>query len=164
MYRTVLLLTLFFPLGLSAQHDLKQLLDKENNNSIPYVRPGELAHFENKPVLLDAREKREYNVSHIEGAKYVGYEYFNLKKTLKQLPNINDTIVVYCSLGVRSEDIAEQLKAKGYKNVFNLYGGIFEWKNESYEVIDSKGNVTEKVHAFDQHWGKWLKKGEKVYD
>ena len=72
-------------------------------------------------------------------------------------------IVVYCSLGIRSEKISEKLKAEGYSNVRNLYGGIFEWKNKGFEVFDSEGKETEKVHAYSKSWSKWLKNGEKIY-
>jgi len=72
--------------------------------------------------------------------------------------------VVYCSIGVRSEDIGEKLMDAGYNNVTNLYGGIFEWKNKGNQVYDTLGNETERVHAFNKHWGKLLSKGEKVYD
>ena len=39
-------------------------------------------------------------------------------------------IIVYCSIGVRSEDIGEKLKELGYTKILNLYGGIFDWKNK----------------------------------
>ena len=72
--------------------------------------------------------------------------------------------MVYCSLGVRSEDIAEKLKKAGYTAVFNLYGGIFEWKNKGFSVVDLQNKETQKVHAYSKNWGKWLLKGEKIYD
>jgi len=72
--------------------------------------------------------------------------------------------VVYCSLGIRSETIAHKLIKKGYTNVYNLYGGIFEWKNNDFVVLDTEGSETEKVHAFNKNWGKWLTKGKKVYE
>ena len=72
-------------------------------------------------------------------------------------------IVVYCSIGVRSAKIAQQLKDEGYTNVFNLYGGIFEWKNNNFQVFDLKEKETEKVHVYDKDWAIWLIKGEKVY-
>ena len=77
-------------------------------------------------------------------------------------PNKNKTIVVYCSIGYRSEKIAEKLRRKGY-TVFNLYGGIFDWKNKGNTVVDSLGNTTEKVHAYNEAWSKWLFNGQKVY-
>ena len=119
--------------------------------------------IKNDVVLLDAREQNEYDVSHLKNAVFVGYDSFNLKKTLKKLPNKNTKIVVYCSLGIRSEEIAEKLKKVGYTNVLNLYGGIFEWKNNNYNVFSSEGKATEKVHTFSVEWKKWLLKGEKIY-
>ncbi|TNE57322.1 MAG: rhodanese-like domain-containing protein [Bacteroidetes bacterium] len=112
-------------------------------------------------VLLDAREPREYAVSHLKGAVQVGYDHFELDK----LPKLdkNSRIVVYCSVGYRSEKIAEKLIQAGYKNVSNLYGGIFEWVNQGHSVYNAKGR-TQKVHAYDRTWGVWLNKGEKVYE
>jgi rhodanese-related sulfurtransferase len=112
-------------------------------------------------VLLDAREINEFKVCHIEGARCIGYNNFSIE-VMENIPKDSE-IVIYCSLGVRSEHIGEQLKEAGYKNVKNLYGGIFEWKYKDQVVVDKKGNPTEKVHAYDENWSKWLLKGEKVY-
>ena len=117
-----------------------------------------------KAILLDARDEKEFNVSHLKNAIRVGYDDFKLNETLKKLPEDKNTkIVVYCSLGIRSETVAHKLINKGYTNVFNLYGGIFEWKNANFQVVDTLGKPTEKVHTFSKNWSKWLKKGEKVY-
>ena len=72
--------------------------------------------------------------------------------------------MVYCSLGVRSEDIAEQLKKAGYNKVKNLYGGIFEWKNNGFPIYNLENKETDSIHTFSMKWSKWLKKGIKVYD
>jgi len=148
----------------NAQKNLSGLLKKMNQETIPYIYADSLSKIDNKVILLDAREKKEYKVSHLKGALFVGYNKFNLKKTMKNLPNKEAKIVVYCSLGVRSEDVAEKLKKAGYKNVLNLYGGIFEWKNHDFKVYNTKEKETEKVHAFDKEWGVWLKKGKKVFN
>lgn len=114
-----------------------------------------------KPVLLDARASKEYNVCHITGGRWVGYEDFSLNK-VKNIPK-NSPIVVYCSVGYRSERIGEQLQKAGYTNVRNLYGGIFEWINAGYNVFDNQQNITTKVHGYSTSWGIWVKKGEVVY-
>lgn len=112
-------------------------------------------------VLLDTREMNEFKVSHIEGARYIGYNNFSIS-SLNDIPK-DAEIVVYCSLGVRSEQIGEKLKEAGFENVKNLYGGIFEWKYQDQVVIDKKGNETDEVHTYDEEWSKWLLKGNKVY-
>lgn len=148
-----------------AQSSLKQLLKKYNQETIPYIYVNDINTNDNETIFLDAREKKEFEISHLKKATYVGYNNFNLKRTLKKLPkDKNSKIIVYCSLGVRSEDIAEKIKAAGYTNVFNLYGGIFEWKNNEKSVYDSQNKLTNKVHAFDKEWGTWLNKGIKVYE
>lgn len=112
-------------------------------------------------VLLDTRELVEYNVSHIEGSRYIGYNTFSIE-SLNDIPKDAD-IIVYCSLGVRSELIGEKLQEAGYENVKNLYGGIFEWMYQNKIVVNKKGNATDKIHTYDEKWSQWLLKGKKVY-
>ncbi len=113
-------------------------------------------------VFLDTRSSEEYNVSHIEGARFVDYETFDISQ-LENLPR-DSAIVVYCSVGYRSERIGEQLLSAGFSNVRNLYGGIFEWKNEHRQVVNKASQPTDSVHAFNRLWGIWLHEGIKVYD
>jgi rhodanese-related sulfurtransferase len=150
----------FFSFG---QKTLEELLKVHNNNAVPYISVQELAMPKTEAVILDAREPEEYKVSHLKDAIFVGFNTFDLETTTPQLHNKQQHIVVYCSLGIRSETIAEKLKKAGYTNVYNLYGGIFEWKNEDFPVYNAAEQETDSVHAFSKVWGKWLLKGVKVY-
>lgn len=111
--------------------------------------------------ILDAREKKEYEVSHLPNAKWVGYDHFD-KNALKDIAK-EEIIVVYCSIGYRSEKIGEKLKKMGYSRVYNLYGGIFEWTNRQYLLVDNKNQTTTNIHAYNKEWGAWLDKGNKKY-
>ena len=146
-----------------SQETLSELLTIHNTKAIPYITAQELAMPKTKAIILDARELEEYNVSHIKKAIFVGYNSFQIDLIKNKLSNKNETIVVYCSLGIRSESIANKLKKAGYNNVFNLYGGIFEWKNNNFKVYNSEGKETDNIHAFSKEWSKWLLKGNKVY-
>ncbi|WP_283636120.1 rhodanese-like domain-containing protein [Aquaticitalea lipolytica] len=146
-----------------SQETLSELLTIHNTKAIPYITVQELAMPKTKAIILDARELEEYNVSHIKEAIFVGYNSFQIDLVKNKLPNKNETIVVYCSLGIRSESIANKLKKAGYNKVFNLYGGIFEWKNNNFKVYNSEGKETDNIHAFSKEWSKWLLKGNKVY-
>jgi rhodanese-related sulfurtransferase len=162
--KKILLLFLLISSTIVAQNKLDKLLDKWNTRNVPYISVETLAMPKTSAILLDARDEKEFNVSHLDSAIRVGYGDFKIKETLKKLPkNKNTKIVVYCSLGIRSETVAYKLIQEGYTNVYNLYGGIFEWKNANFQVKDTLGNSTEKVHTFNKNWSKWLKKGEKVY-
>ncbi|WP_397445241.1 rhodanese-like domain-containing protein [Polaribacter sp. R77954] len=147
-----------------GQKKLDKLLHKWNKRNVPYMSVETLALPKTDAILLDAREPKEFEVSHLENAICVGYDKFKIKETLAKLPeDKNAKIVVYCSLGIRSETVAHKIIEAGYTNVYNLYGGIFEWKNANFQVVDTLGNSTEKVHTFNKDWSKWLKKGKKVY-
>lgn len=149
--------------SLFSQEKISEILKKYNTETIPYIYPDSLQKLSNV-ILLDAREKREFEVSHLPNSLYVGYQNFDLKKVKKLLPNKDAKIIVYCTLGVRSEDIGEKLKKAGYTRVLNLFGGIFEWKNRGYRVFDTKNKETENVHVCNTYWSQWLKKGKKIYE
>ena len=164
-----ILILFFLALGANmfAQNyeSFEELKNEIISKTIPLISAEDLKKVENtkKPLLIiDAREKKEYNVSHIKKAKYVGYDNFKISK-LKRVDK-NTTIVVYCSVGYRSEKIGEKLKKAGFKKVMNLQGGIFDWKNKGYPVYDNKGKETKKIHTYSKSWGKWLTKGEKIYE
>lgn len=163
MKKIITYIIICFSISSFSQENLSELLKKYNSESIPYITVEDLSKQENV-IILDSRELSEYKTSHLQDAICVGYDNFNLKKTKKKLTNKKQTIVVYCSLGIRSEDIAEKLKKAGYTNVYNLYGGIFEWKNNDFKVYDSKEKETDSIHTFNKEWSKWLKKGVKIYD
>ncbi|TXE19312.1 rhodanese-like domain-containing protein [Psychroserpens burtonensis] len=149
--------------SMSAQDSLDDLLKQYNHNTVPYISVQELAMPKTEAIILDAREQSEYAVSHIKDAIFVGYDHFNLEQTIQHLQDRNQAIVVYCSLGIRSETIANRLKKAGYTNVKNLYGGIFEWRNKGFKVYNSEDKKTDSIHAFSKAWSKWLTKGTKVY-
>lgn len=128
--------------------------------SVPFVSVTQLRQLPN-PVLLDAREAPEFAVSHLRGARLVGYETFSLA-AVHDVPK-NAPIVVYCSVGARSEKIGAQLQQAGFTNVRNLYGGIFEWVNEGQPVVNAAQEPTNRVHAYSRTWGVWLRQGQPVY-
>tara|TARA_R110002072_G_scaffold199243_2_gene356861 strand:+ start:362 stop:880 length:519 start_codon:yes stop_codon:yes gene_type:complete len=138
---------------------LKRLLDHDVNE----LSVKEVLQLDSLQdiIYLDARERNEYEVSHIDSAIWVGYDTFDVD-SLKDLPK-DKKIVVYCSVGYRSEKVSEKMLKAGFKDVSNLYGGIFEWVNMDQPVYNQNGE-TPKVHAYDENWGQWVQKGDKVYN
>lgn len=126
------------------------------SRTVPLVTPKKVIEIKNnlKITLLDAREVEEYKVSHINGAISVGYDEFDIL-SLKEL-NKNQPVYVYCSIGYRSEKIGEQLQEAGFKKVYNIYGGLFNWVNLGYSLVDNNGDETVKVHGYNSDWSKWL--------
>ena len=147
-----------------SQETISDLLKKYNKHSVPYISVQELAMPKTEAIILDARELKEFNTSHIKNAINVGFDFFDINSIPNLISNKEITIVVYCSVGIRSETIAEKIINLGYKNVFNLYGGIFEWKNNDFPLYNSSSKLTDEVHTFSKEWSPWLTKGVKVYE
>ncbi len=143
-----------------SQAEFDGMLDKLLSHSVKEVKPREVSGNK-KVVYLDAREKEEYETSHIKNAIWIGFDNFD-EKSLAKISK-SKSIVVYCSVGYRSEKITEKMEKLGFKDVSNLYGGIFGWKDAGLQVVDSLGKSTEKVHTYNKKWSQWLKNGEKVY-
>jgi rhodanese-related sulfurtransferase len=158
-----------FGLGLLAcsraqptQDDYDAMLEGMYRKTVPLLRVEAVKekgmhHF----VILDTREPEEYAVSHLEGARPVGYESFD-EAVVRDIPK-DKPVLVYCSVGYRSERIGEKLQEMGFKEVYNLYGGIFDWKNTGNPVVDESGKPTDTVHTYNRRWSQWLFEGEKVY-
>ena len=62
------------------------------------------------------------------------------------------TVVVYCSVGYRSSRLAEELRARGFENVFNLEGSLFQWANEGRPLYRGEERV-DQAHPYDEEWG-----------
>ena len=165
MKRPLIITTIISFLGMACSQpdNYNELLNDLYKNTVPTIQSSELAAKlkSDKITVLDTREIEEYNVSHISNSKHVGYNNFHLKN-LSELDK-SDTIVLYCSVGYRSERIGEKLLKAGYTHVYNLYGGLFQWVNEGQEVVGNDNQPTDKIHPYSDSWGKWLTKGKKVY-
>ena len=82
-------------------------------------------------IILDVRTKEECSESKIPGSFNIDYYSENFKDNLDKL-NKNLNYYIYCRSGNRSGKTVIILKEKGFKNVFNLEGGILAWKKENY--------------------------------
>ena len=87
----------------------------------------EMMHTSKPFVLLDVREKWEYETVHIEGALLIPLG--ELPRRCREItPGIE--VVVYCHWGMRSLDAAFLLQQLGFKSVKSLVGGIDRWAEE----------------------------------
>lgn len=141
-----------------AQNKQQKEFNSEINRmlsfSAPFISVDELDKNFSDYVILDSREQEEYDVAHIEGAKCVGYDDFDIKNIGKI--DKDQKIAVYCSIGYRSEKITKKLREAGYRNAYNVYGSIFQWVNEDKPIYDSTGKVVQSVHTYNRKWSKWV--------
>ena len=168
---SILILLISFQAFSQKEKTIDALLKAYNTRSIPYISVEELKMDAHRYQILDTRKKTEYLVSHIPGAIWVGEHYDPSTTFIMQKDGVlepvnldkSKPVVVYCSLGIRSEKFGEQLLNAGFKNVQNVYGSIFAWKDKNYPIVDSLNNVTNKVHVYSKVWRKYLQTGEKIW-
>lgn len=79
-------------------------------------------------IILDVRRADEYAGGHIPGAINVANESIN-DSCPEELPDMNQTIYVYCRSGNRSKQASEKLVSLGYTNIIE-FGGILDWTGE----------------------------------
>ena len=78
-------------------------------------------------VIVDVREKDEFDQSHIPDAVHLSRGTIELEVEDK-FPDRKTTIICHCGGGGRSALAAESLKKMGYKNVRSMAGGFKAWK------------------------------------
>jgi rhodanese-related sulfurtransferase len=158
-----LFITLLTFTAFGQSKEYRSMLKKYYSADFPTISIADAKAKIGKPnvYFLDTREKEEFNVSHIKTAMQVGYDNFDISSVSK-LPK-DAEIIVYCSIGARSQTIGQKLIKAGYTNVKNLYGGLFHWANNSYPMRDPSGEKTTKIHGFSTDWGKWIYRGTVVY-
>ena len=148
--------------GQRALHDLEAKLERR----YPTVRSLLPEHFDSllreraRTVVLDVRDAGEYDVSHIPGAERVDPSISVAEFESRYGARMTGKIVVlYCSVGVRSSELARRIDASAKKahalGVFNLRGGVFAWHNTGRRLEDA-GRTTSKVHGYDSNWSRYL--------
>ena len=101
--------------------------NKLNNN---YIQPPEWNKLIEKDVkILDVRNIYEINIGKFKNSINPHTNNFrDFPKKLRQLNlQTNDTIAMYCTGGIRCEKASSFLKSRGYKNIFQLSGGILNY-------------------------------------
>ena len=79
-------------------------------------------------IVVDVRTQEEYAQGHIPGAICVPNESI-VDAQPEELPDLEQTILVYCRSGRRSKEASQKLADMGYTNVYE-FGGIIDWNGE----------------------------------
>ena len=82
-------------------------------------------HPEGSYTLLDVRQPGEYEIEHLPGAKLIPLT--RLKDIYGQL-DLEKPVIAYCAIGGRSQAASQLLAGLGFREVYNLRGGIRAWK------------------------------------
>ncbi len=78
-----------------------------------------------KMVVIDARDRAQFEKDHIPGA--INIEWRRVLAQKNQIPK-DKTVLIYCNTGSLSAQAGFALRVAGYENVRILQGGFEEWK------------------------------------
>lgn len=155
------LLILFALLALSSQASesltkcQEEALKKCKNNTCKYnemirsqiveVTNDELVKMMNSSLsfyLIDVRDPIQFERGHIKYYQLMNMDKGHIEGEIElAIPNLNDTIVVYCCTGRRSAIVAKSLGEMGYKNVLSLKGGMVEWVASKKKINNQYGDM-----------------------
>ena len=85
-------------------------------------------------LIVDVRRQDEYESGHIPGAICVPNESIGTDD-IPELPDKDQTLLVYCRSGRRSKEAAQKLADLGYSDV-REFGGIIDWTGETVTGIE----------------------------
>lgn len=85
-------------------------------------------------LLLDVRTPEEFKAGHLEGSVNIDYYNESFSAQLDALDK-DKPVMVYCRSGSRSMKAAEVLRQKGFKEVYDMIGGITGWQQKAKKVI-----------------------------
>jgi sulfur-carrier protein adenylyltransferase/sulfurtransferase len=101
-------------------------------------------------VLVDVREKLEWNEGHIPGAIHVPRGYLELQIE-EAVPDKSKTVVLYCAGGVRSLMAGATLQQMGYKDVISMAGGFGTWKGNGYAFVQPRTLSEAQAKRYSRH-------------
>ena len=112
-----------------GEHSGFEKLVAEAKTKTTEISPTEAAakSKSGEAVIIDVREKDEWDEGHIPGAIHMSRGTIELDIEQK-VPDKNTIIICHCGGGGRSALAAESLQKMGYKNVRSMVGGFKAWK------------------------------------
>jgi|1048.fasta_scaffold01315_4 thioredoxin 1 len=78
-------------------------------------------------TILDVRTPSEFAGGHIVGGENADISSGAFEKRVSEL-DVSKPVFVYCLSGGRSASAAQYLKGRGFKRVYDLQGGIMQWR------------------------------------
>lgn len=108
---------------------------EENKGEIKLVTAEEMQTLlESKDVqLVDVRTPEEYREGYIEDSQNIDFNSPTFDEDISKLDK-SKPVIVYCKSGGRSAECSEKLLKAGFVKIYDLKGGIAQWKFEGFEI------------------------------
>ena len=108
------------------------------DNKIKSISVQELKALRDKnpdTCIIDVRELHEWHAIHIPDVLHIPND--QITSCIKEkVSDVNQPIYLHCRSGARSLFAAHCLMELGYKEVYNVDGGIIEWAMAGFPVVE----------------------------
>ncbi|WP_038038087.1 molybdopterin-synthase adenylyltransferase MoeB [Thermorudis peleae] len=104
-----------------------------------------------RPVVIDVREREEWEQGYIPGAVFIPRGYLELQVE-DRVPDKDTPVYVYCAGGVRSAFAAKTLQEMGYRHVYSVAGGFSAWKHAGYPFVTPRQWTREQLQRYSRHF------------
>ncbi|MDY7013917.1 MAG: rhodanese-like domain-containing protein [Cyanobacteriota bacterium] len=119
-----------------------------HNSSVTNISPQEFVQLLNPPLLLDVRSQLEYAAGHAPNAinlslprillgRIPGLRCWVLPNWFQNLPK-DEPVACICLTAHRSPIAAVQLAEAGFTQVFNITGGMMEWRRLGLKTLSGR--------------------------
>ena len=101
---------------------------------VSLISPEKLNEELGSIQLIDVRTPEEFEDGHLENSRNMNYYDDDFKQQLSVLDK-NQKVYVYCKKGGRSANAAELLSEMGFTEIYDLEGGIDNWKDKGLKTV-----------------------------
>ena len=136
-------------MGVATYRDHLASVKREIHEISPKDAAERLA-LEPRPVLLDVRERDEWEQGHIPGAIHIPRG--NLESRIDNAVSDRATpLIVYCAAGNRSAYAAKTLTELGFGDVLSMSGGFTQWKQNGHEWKTPRTLSAQQLERYSRH-------------
>jgi rhodanese-related sulfurtransferase len=125
MLRALLLTALVLPAGLTANAQVAALPPAEFQKKMASVPNAQ---------VVDVRTAGEFGQGHIKSARNMDWWGGAFDKQAAALDK-NRPVFVYCLSGARSSSAAKKLRSLGFREVYDLKGGLYQWNASKLPLV-----------------------------
>ena len=122
--------------------------NNHSNNLVSAIKFSEIISNDKSVIIIDVRTPDEFNKGHLKNSLNVNWFDENFDENLnifsKDLP-----VMVYCLSGGRSSKANERIKSLGFENVYELDGGILEWRKNKLPEATLNNNFKNSLTVED---------------
>jgi len=129
-----------------ARKQVPEWTPAEANEALAQQRKGE----QDGIVLVDVREKNEWDEGYIPGALHIPRGFLELRVE-EAIPDKSQKVVLYCAGGTRSMYAGLTLKQMGYDDVISMSGGFGQWKSSGLPVKTPRTLSQEQLKRYSRH-------------